>query len=188
MKYQNLNDVIERLAKTKPALLKRFAEARNRLLEGGCFADEDSLTSMTSTVPPVKKGDLPDTRVNFQVHFIKSTDANTQPFPQSPSGMHKRGLAVLLNGVSTDEQEQLRNLEPALLQWIATKKENAAHFFADPIGSLEKAGIQLDPTLLRKINNVRSRSLQAAPSLPYARIESIKVDVQSSQPEKAEGG
>ncbi len=185
MKDQNLNDVVERLAKTKPALLKRSAEAATRLLEGRRLADEDGVTS---TVPPVKKGDLPKTRVNFQVHFVKSTDTNIQPLPQSPPGMRKRGLAVLLDGLSTDEQQQLRDLEPAILKWIAAKEENAAHFFADPIGSLGKAGIQLGPTLLRKIKNVRSRSLQAAPSLPYAQIESIKVDVQSSQQEKVEGG
>ena len=175
MRDRSVDEVVKRLAKTKPSLLRRSAERVARILEGHRVAKGEQVTS---TFPPVRKGAPPETVVNFSIHFVESTGASDRPLPQLPPGVRRKGLAALLGELSADEQKKIREIGPAILEWIAASDENAARFFADPVGSLEKAGVELDPVVLRKIKQLRSRSLQPAPSLPRARIKMIKVGVQ----------
>jgi len=159
MKGSSLDDLMVRLVK------QRVASA--------AVAPEEAAVTVgpaRSTFPPISSGAMPEVAVAFHVHFASAG-------PPAPMGVSARRL--LGDAFSAAELEQLQAIEPTLLRWMASDKKNAARYFADPLGALKEAGVALEPKLLRKVRQQRSRSLSGLDSgarLPRARIVSIDVD------------
>jgi hypothetical protein len=127
---------------------------------------------------------MPEVSVKFRVHFAPAKRVSETTIKQKPVSevakkeMTKAGRPkhrALTGGFTEKQLQQLRAIEPALLKWMAGDKERAARYFADPVGSLEAAGVKLDPILVRKIRQQRRRTLGVIEQLPRARIDAIEI-------------
>lgn len=163
MKEKDLNEVIKRLAKT--ASQKKSSHD----------SDEVQEKIASTTFPPIKEVSHSDVAVNFNIHFVKS-NAQVQFQHKNVIRSQPRVIREILEKLSPGEQKELRAIDLQIIKWIDENDEHAAMFFSDPLKALEKAGVKLDPVLLRKIKQQRSNSLKFMPTLPRAKINSIKVD------------
>jgi hypothetical protein len=174
MKAKNLSEVVKRLARQTPARLRRSAARLNALLAGAGPASGTA----TSTFPPVRAGAVPEVAVKFRIRFASRKKLGTTDNQPRPAKAKAPAAEKVIVGFSEQELQQLRSIEPVLLRWMAKDKAHAAHYFADPVRSLESAGVKLDTALLRKIRAHRSRSLEHIPQLPHARIAAIDVSAE----------
>lgn len=176
MQMKSLDQVITHLAKTAPSRKER------RALYSAVIQQGTAGEALTQEQTPrlrgieVKKSASRSVEVTFTIRFVPSASEPGQgptgwPVPLQPE------LAVLLGGLSADEVRTMRALEPEILKWIAASDDNAARFYADPLGALERAGIAIQPLLRKKIQHVRDRSASLQSPLPPVRITSIKVGV-----------
>lgn len=176
MKAKSLDEVVKRIARENPGMVKKSLARAVALLSG----EPPASGAETSTFPPVRRGPVPEVAMKLRVHFGRAQQAAEATTQKAPRTLRASKRRKLLSGFTQQELDQLLSIEPVLLKWMAADKERAVRFFADPVGALELAGIKLPPALLRKIRQQRSRSLDLAPhaQLPRSRIESIDVDVQ----------
>jgi hypothetical protein len=70
----------------------------------------------------------------------------------------------------------LRELEPLMLKFIASGKENAALFADDPLRALDKMGAKLDPAFIRRLRLATKRLQERIGLVHPPSIASIKVE------------
>jgi hypothetical protein len=73
--------------------------------------------------------------------------------------------------------EALREHERHLLAWLGRSRERRVRFLADPVGTLEEAGIELDPVVLDTLRELHGAAAPADVLPPGMRIESLRVDI-----------
>lgn len=127
----------------------------------------------------VEAGKLPPVEANVSVNFVSSKNQRADMVPKCVKAFHPTGLAAIFEGFTEKEMDELRELEPQLLKWIDTNNKNAARFFADPVGALDLAGINISKALRKKVSRIRTKSSFARAELPHATIQSIKVGISS---------
>jgi hypothetical protein len=86
--------------------------------------------------------------------------------------------------LSERELERFRKFEPKLLKWLAASDENAAKFFADPLGALAhlgKAFDREDRQLIRKLCDIGRMNGVRMPATLANQISSIEVTVDQGE-------
>ena len=170
----NLTDHVLRLAKRAPSASERMATYSSVVREGRTSAGAAVDQASTGGIP-VRKAHIVPPEADFQIRFISSQASRPKPIVGRPGYLTRNQPPGLLAGISRQDIEALKDLEPALLKWIAANNENAARFFANPVGSLDLAGLKLTRSLRLRILTSRKRIASARVKLPPVRIRSIKV-------------
>lgn len=169
-----LDDHVLRLAKRAPSAGKRVAVYSSVVREGRARAGLAALRPASTGGIPVRVANIPVPGAALSVRFVASRESRPAPNQPRPVDLTKKEPRGLLAGVSRQDIETLQRMEADLLKWIGAKPENAARFFADPLGSLDSAGVKVTRQLRLRILDLRKRTALLRSKLPAVRIRSIK--------------
>jgi len=173
----NLTDHVLRLAKAAPSTEKRRAVYTSVVREGRASAGFATVRPTVSGGIPVRKVKIGTLEAALKVRFAASQDSRPGPLAGGRADLTRKEPPGPLTGVSRRDIEALQRMEPDLLKWIGARKENAARFFADPVGSLDLARIKVARGLRLRILASRKRTMSLRVKLPPVRIRSIEVGV-----------
>ncbi len=171
----NLTDHVLRLAHRAPSAERRLAIYSSIIREGRASAARTAAHSAPTGGIPVHKGNILPPEADFRIHFVSSQKPRPKPVVGQQGHLTKKQPPGLLAEISQKDIQELQSMEPELLKWITASKENAARFFADPMGSLELADIQVSRRLRLRILASRKRTSFVCVKLPPVRIQSINV-------------
>jgi hypothetical protein len=118
-----------------------------QLGELGKKIDEAKKTLADSQLPPIKL------RLSIEIQDSDTVD---------PVTLHQV-LAKQLGGsvpLTVEELKALQRIQYELVDWLQLSKENAALFAVDPIKALRQSGVQLDETLIARLEALSLRSPQ----------------------------
>lgn len=73
--------------------------------------------------------------------------------------------------------ELLLEQQDRLLVWLEESEENRVDFLTDPVGSLERAGIKLDPEVIAALRDAHAPVEAADAMPPGVDLRSVRVDV-----------
>lgn len=124
----------------------------------------------------------PDVPLNMTIHFSRTDKETARVFDKRIVGMTrrvgprqtKRQREALM--LSEADLVALRELEPLMLKFIASGKENAALFTDDPLRALDKMGAELNPAFIRRLRLAANRLQERIGPIHPPFIANIKVD------------
>lgn len=106
--------------------------------------------------PTLDRGEVPDVPMEVDVEIVGGLE-------------HFRDQHKLLRVSEELEQkdvQELLDLEPRVLAWLAEKSERQAEFVADPLGTLARSDLGISPELLKRLGTARKQKFAAIPLVP----------------------
>jgi hypothetical protein len=165
MKQLSLDELALRMAKTSASQRKRLA----RFAAQFCEQREAKPESLADALSPflrqgIKTQKVPPVEMSVEVRLV----------PGLAVRLVQPELADRFPELSSKDLQQLSDIEPKLLEWLAESDERAARFVADPIGTLSESDLKIDPGLLDRLQKVRQRYSKEMPPSSL-QIRSLRV-------------